>query len=75
MNEERTMTEIDIFGDTILSTVADAMKMKRKMLEAGTKRAKVKCPRCDGMLHGRLSGSRNHIHMHCDGPCKRTIME
>lgn len=60
---------------TILGTLADAAKMKKQMLKAGVKAARVKCTRCEGTLHGRLAGHKNHIRMWCDGYCKRRVME
>jgi hypothetical protein len=57
------------------ATVDDAVKMKAKMLARSVVAAKVKCSRCDGMLHGRISGPRRHFRMWCDGTCKRMFME
>ncbi|MDR6818450.1 hypothetical protein J2X76_003627 [Neorhizobium sp. 2083] len=60
---------------SILSTITDGMKMKARMIEKGVTAARVKCPKCDGMLHARLAGRNNHIRFWCDGPCKRQMME
>jgi hypothetical protein len=56
-------------------TIEDAGKMKARMLEQTIFAAKVKCTRCDGMLHGRISGPRKHFRMWCDGSCQRQFME
>jgi hypothetical protein len=69
------MAEVDLFTRTIESTLRDAFKMKARMLERGLTRAKVKCPECDGMLHGRLAGRKNHMRFWCDGDCQREMME
>ncbi|CAN7396733.1 hypothetical protein [Neorhizobium sp. LjRoot104] len=60
---------------SILSTITDGMKMKARMIEKGVTSARVKCPKCDGMLHARLAGRKNHLRFWCDGPCKRQMME
>ncbi len=61
--------------ESILSTITDGMKMKAQMIKKGVTSARVKCPKCDGHLHARLSGRKNHIRLWCDGPCKRQMME
>ncbi len=61
--------------ESIMSTITDGMKMKTQMLKKGVNAARVKCPRCDGVLHARLAGRKNHIRFWCDGPCKRSMME
>ena len=61
--------------ESILSTITDGMKMKAQMVKKGVTSARVKCPKCDGMLHARLAGRKNHIRFSCDGPCKRQMME
>ncbi|KEA07171.1 hypothetical protein [Rhizobium rhizogenes] len=61
--------------ESILSTITDGMKMKDQMVKKGVTSARVKCPKCDGMLHARLAGRKNHIRLWCDGPCKRQMME
>jgi hypothetical protein len=50
-------------------------KLKKVMLKRGLTQAKAKCARCTGMLHGQLAGRKQHLHMHCDGPCKAMMME
>lgn len=57
------------------STLRDAQKLKKVMLRKKLRRARAKCPECDGHLHGVLAGRRDHLHMRCDGPCKRSMME
>lgn len=69
------MTEGPDFMATMVSTIEDAMKMKKRMLERGLTSAHVKCPRCEGRLHMRLIGRKNHCRFWCDGPCKRSMME
>jgi ssDNA-binding Zn-finger/Zn-ribbon topoisomerase 1 len=61
--------------EAIMSTITDGMKMKAQMLKKGVTSARVKCPKCDGMLHARLAGRKSHIRFWCDGPCKRQMME
>ncbi|TLX12097.1 hypothetical protein [Rhizobium sp. MHM7A] len=61
--------------EAILSTITDGMKMKAQMIKKGVTSACVRCPKCDGMLHARLAGRKNHIRFWCDGPCKRQMME
>ncbi len=57
------------------TTFRDGAKLKKVMLTRGLSRARAKCPECGGMLHGVLAGRRNHLHMVCDGPCRRKMME
>lgn len=61
--------------ESILSTITDGMKMKSQMIKKGVTSALVQCPKCDGMLHARLAGRKNHLRFWCDGPCKRQMME
>lgn len=61
--------------EVVKSIITDAMKLKRQMLKRKIVAAKVKCPRCEGMLHGRLAGRKNHMRFWCDGPCDRRMME
>lgn len=35
----------------------------------------VPCPSCSGTIHYRVAGPRQHIHMHCDGPCHLVVMQ
>lgn len=69
------MAEEPDFMSTMRSTIEDASKMKSRMLERGVTAAKVKCPRCEGTIHGRLVGRRNHMRFWCDGDCQRQMME
>lgn len=62
-------------ADFFATTVRDAFKLKKVMLKRGLRRARAKCPECEGMLHAVLAGKRNHIHFNCDGPCNRSLME
>jgi len=50
-------------------------KLKAAMVKRGLTRAKAKCQICDGHLQGALVGRKQHLHMHCDGPCKAVMME
>jgi hypothetical protein len=52
-----------------------ATKLKAAMVKRGLTRAKAKCQICDGYLQGTLAGRKQHLHMHCDGPCKAVMME
>jgi len=52
-----------------------ATKLKAAMVKRGLTRAKAKCKICDGYLQGTLVGRKQHLHMHCDGPCKAVMME
>lgn len=61
--------------ESILSTITDGMKMKTQMIKKGIRSARVKCPKCDGMLHARLAAPNNHIRFWCEGPCNRQMME
>lgn len=61
--------------ESIMSTLTDGMKMKAQMLKKGISSARVQCPQCDGFLHARLAGRKNHLRFWCDGPCKRQMME
>lgn len=65
----------DDFMMNIRSTIRDAIKLKARMMERDLTSAKVKCPECGGMLHGRLVGRKNHMRFWCDGTCKRQMME
>jgi hypothetical protein len=64
----------DLFSN-FQSTITLAGKMKRKMLAIKADSARIKCTECEGTLHGRISGSRQHFRMWCDGACKRAFME
>jgi hypothetical protein len=55
--------------------VADAMKLKARMIARGQTAVKVKCGKCSGYLHASIVGKKNHIHLHCDGPCQRRMVE
>lgn len=66
------MTE---FQDIIATTLRDAVKMKTKMLQAKLTKARAKCPECEGELHGRLVGPKNHMRFWCSGSCNRQLME
>lgn len=52
-----------------------AIKFKRVMQAKKLSAAKTKCPHCkDGLLHGRLSGPKDHFRMYCD-KCEIGMME
>ena len=57
------------------TTIRDATKLKKVMLKKGLKRAKAKCPECEGYIYGVLAGPKNHLHFVCVGSCKRRMME
>lgn len=63
------------FMKSVASTIRDAVKLKARMLERNLTSAKVICPECAGMLHGRLVGRKNHMRFWCDGACKHQMME
>jgi hypothetical protein len=60
----------------ILETAA---KFKKVMLKRGINRARTTCPKCGGILHGRLNPRGNrppHIHMACENAdCTYRMME
>ena len=60
---------------TVRSTIRDATKLKKVMLDRNLRAAKAKCPECGGMLQGRLAGRKNHMRFWCEGTCKRSMME
>ena len=51
-----------------------ATKLKRVMQKKSLRVAKAKCPKCDGLIYGRLCGPKDHIHMACD-TCDLRVME
>jgi hypothetical protein len=55
--------------------LVDGIKMKGIMRKKGLTRAKAKCKKCTGHLQARISSYNGHIHIECDGPCKRIMME
>lgn len=57
------------------STMRDAEKLKKVMQKKNLKLAKAECPECGDWLMGRIVGPRQHLHMRCDGTCKRIFME
>jgi hypothetical protein len=61
--------------DRTIKTLTLAMSWKIKIKDKGLKRAKAKCPYCEGYWHGVLAGPRNHLHMSCDGDCGTMLME
>lgn len=58
-----------------LETLEVAMKLKRIMLKKGIRQCKAKCDKCEGMIYASLAGRKNHVHMGCNGSCKRAVME
>jgi hypothetical protein len=44
-----------------MSTLTDGMKMKAQMIKKGISAARVQCPQCDGFLHARLAGRKQHL--------------
>lgn len=68
------MTAESAFARTIHTTLRDAVKLKKVMRKRGLKRARAKCPECEGMLWGSIMPN-GHLHMACDGPCKRGLMQ
>lgn len=70
------MTAItDDFMAKVRTTIRDATKLKSIMLKKGIREARAKCPECDGEVHGRLAGPRNHMRFWCTGTCNRQMME
>lgn len=63
------------FMDRALKTMRFAEVMKRKMKEKGIRAAKAKCPYCAGFWHGRLAGTKDHMHLKCDGDCGTVMMQ
>jgi hypothetical protein len=49
-------------------------RFKKALQSRGLTRGKGKCPFCPGYIHGRISGSRSHLHWHCDS-CDAGMME
>ena len=56
-------------------TLETAQKLKAVMKRQNLRKAKAKCPRCEGYIWGTLNGKKDHLHMRCDGPCKMFLME
>lgn len=69
------MSIADDFRAAVLSTMRDAVKLKKVMVKKNLYRAKAKCPECEGHLIGTRSKYNGHMHMICTGPCKRQMME
>lgn len=65
----------DDFLKKVGATLETAMKLKAVMLKRKLTVAKAKCPGCDGHVHGRIAGPRNHMRMWCDGTCGAQMME
>lgn len=63
------------FAKVIETTIRDAGKLRKVMERRGLRRAKAKCPECGGWLHGRIAPNNGHLHMRCDGPCGRVMMQ
>ena len=66
----------DSFTEWANEVFRAAEKFKKVMLKKKLTRAKTPCPLCDakGMLHGRISGRKNHFSMRCDN-CTAWMME
>ena len=58
-----------------MKVLSMATKFKKVMKDEHLKFAKAKCQICDGFLHGKLIGPKQHFHMYCDGTCKSYMME
>lgn len=65
----------DDFRRRIKSSIRDAVKLKKAMIKKNLRRAKAKCPECEGHIQGALVGRRDHMRFWCDGTCNRQLME
>lgn len=54
--------------------IKKAEVMKKNMDKKGLKRAKAKCPFCDGFWHATLNGHKKHLWLKCDGSCNSMMM-
>jgi hypothetical protein len=59
----------------MMAFLVASLKLKARMLKRGQTKVDVKCAKCAGTLHASLNGRKNHIHIHCDGACKRNLVE
>jgi len=75
LNELKTLNKAEDLWAKFQKPLDMATKLKKVMLKRGVTRAKAKCEACEGYLHGTLLGKKQHLHMHCDGPCKAIFME
>lgn len=70
-----TPEELESFKELVGRTFDLGIRMKLRMLDKGLVRAQAKCPDCDGMLQGRLTGPRKHMRFWCSGTCGKQMME
>lgn len=63
------------WADRALKTIRHAEIMRRNMKKKGIRVAKAKCPYCAGYWHGRLAGTKEHMHLQCDGDCNTMLMQ
>jgi hypothetical protein len=75
LNELKTLNSAADMWKTFEQTMTMGIKLKKVMQKRGITAAKAKCEACDGYLHGALVGKKQHLHMHCDGPCKAVFTE
>lgn len=65
--------------DDMMETIALAERVKAAMKRKERRQGWTKCPRCGGRVRCVLAGSRDHLHMSCDGqpgePCSLVFME
>lgn len=72
--EAETKKREDFFAQ-FEDVIATAVKLKKVMKKKGLRHARCECPRCGNFIHGRLAGSRDHLHMACEGRCGMQMME
>lgn len=65
----------EAFRKSIVEVLDTAGKLKKMMIRKRLTRARCVCPRCGGMIQAALHGSRQHLHMACEGRCGMQLME
>lgn len=48
---------------------------KAFMLKEGLETYQTECPRCGNILHARLIGHKQHLHMGCEAKCGMQMLE
>ena len=63
------------FAQQVELTLETAVKLKALMLKQKKTFVWTNCPKCGKKLYGRLSGRKNHLHMHCETSGCLAMME
>ncbi|WP_411037680.1 hypothetical protein [Shinella sp. BYT-45] len=63
------------FRKSVAEIFTTGLKLKKVMQKKRLTRARCVCPRCGGMIHAALIGSRQHLHMACQGGCGMQMLE